>query len=85
MRLKNKADYILRFLTDSEVPFTNNLAECSIRMVKVKQKVSGCFRTFEGASNFLTVRSFTATAQKQGIKPLDALASIFQATPISLI
>jgi transposase len=85
LRLKNKADYILRFLTDSEVPFTNNLAECAVRMIKVKQKVSGCFRTFDGANKFLTVRSFTATAQKQGVKPLDALASIFHGTPISLI
>lgn len=85
LRFKDNVDDILRFLTDEEVPFTNNQAESALRMIKVKLKVSGCFRTFEGANNFLTIRSFTATAQKQGIKPLDALASIFHGAPISLI
>jgi transposase len=85
LRFKNKTDYVLRFLIDSATPFTNNQAEYSVRMIKVKQKVSGCFRTFEGANNFLTIRSYTATAQKQGTKPLNALASVFQGTHISLI
>lgn len=61
---KYKAD-ILRFLSDSSVPFTNNLAERDLRMIKVKQKISGCFRTEQGAHDFLRIRAFISTAKKQ--------------------
>jgi transposase len=64
LRLKNRSDDTLRFLYNLDVPFTNNAAEQSLRMIKVKQKVSGCFRTTDGAKDFLTVRSYTATAKK---------------------
>ena len=83
LRLKNRADDVLRFLNNPEVPFTNNWAEQSLRMIKVKQKVSGCFRTFDGAKNFLIVRSYTATAQKQGFKIIDVLTCAFQGTPLA--
>ena len=68
---------------DHEVPFTNNLSEQSLRMVKVKQKVSGGFRTFDGAKDFLAVRSYTASAQKNGVNVFDALSKAFQGNPFN--
>lgn len=81
LRLKNCADDTLRFLYDPNVPFTNNSAEQSLRMVKVKQKVSGCFRTFDGAKHFLNIRSYTATAQKNDFNVFDALTKTFCGNP----
>ena len=85
LRLKKRSDDVLRFLHEPQIPFTNNQSEQALRMIKVKQKISGCFRTFEGARNFLTVRSYTATAQKQGFTILDALTRAFQGTPLSFV
>ena len=85
LRLQKYDEDVLRFLSNPEVPFTNNQAEQSLRMIKVKQKISGCFRTIEGANKFLTVRSYTATTQKQGIKTLEALTHVFQGTPYSFV
>jgi hypothetical protein len=65
-RLESHRDEVLRFLTDLRVPPTNNLAERDIRMVKLQQKISGCWRTLDGAQAFLTVRSYVATARKHG-------------------
>jgi len=84
LRLQKYEEDVLRFLSNPDVPFTNNQAEQSIRMIKVKQKISGCFRTAEGADQFLTVRSYTATAQKQGIRILDALTHAFKGVPLLL-
>ncbi len=77
-RLREHADEVLRFVTDLSVPFTNNLGERAIRMPKVKQKISGCFRTLEGAQNFATIRSYLDTLHKQGHNLLDALRLAFQ-------
>ena len=77
-RLTTYADDVLRFMTDPGVPFTNNLAEQAVRMPKVKQKVSGCFRTLKGAQAFCIIRSYLATMQKQGHNPFQALIHTFE-------
>ena len=64
---------VLRFWHDHDVPFTNNLAERDLRMMKVRQKISGGFRTMAGAQNFATLRSFISSARKQGLNILAAL------------
>jgi transposase len=71
-------DDVLRFMTDPGVPFTNNLAEQAVRMPKVKQKVSGCFRTLAGAQSFCTIRSYLDTLRKQGANLFHALTQTFQ-------
>jgi transposase len=74
-RLKTFQTETLRFLTDFDVPFTNNLAEQDLRMIKVKMKISGSFRTLEGAQIFAILRSVVSTARKQGCNILRTLAA----------
>jgi transposase len=74
-RLKTFKTETLRFLTDFEVPFTNNLAEQDLRMMKVKMKISGSFRTLEGAQIFASLRSIVSTARKHGRKILQILTA----------
>jgi hypothetical protein len=66
-----------RFVTDLSVPFSNNEAERSVRMVKLHSKVSGCFQSFDGAKAFAAVRSYLDTARKHEIGALDVLAMLF--------
>ena len=80
-RLALYADDVWRFMTDVGVPFTNNTAEQAVRMPKVKQKVSGGFRTLEGLSTFCTIRSYLATLHKQGENLFEALVQTFQGAP----
>ena len=75
LRLHRFKDDVLRFLVDFDVPFTNNLAEQALRMMKVKMKISGGFRTPEGAHAFAALRSVIATARKQGRNILHSLAA----------
>jgi transposase len=65
-RLGDHKEAALRFLTNPDVPFTNNQAERDGRMMKLKQKISGCFRSVQGANDFAVIRTFIGTAQKQG-------------------
>ena len=73
LRLQKFKTETLRFLHNRDVPFTNNLAERDLRMIKLHQKVSGCFRTTHGAECFATIRSFVSTLRKQGVSILQAL------------
>jgi transposase len=78
VRLRDFKEAVLRFLTDPLVPFTNNQAEQDLRMMKVKQKVSGCFRTLAGAQEFCTTRSFVSSLRKQGLNIFQALTQAAQ-------
>jgi transposase len=82
-RLREHADAVLRFVTDLTVPFTNNLGERAIRMPKVKQKISGCFRTLKGAQDFCIIRSYLDTMHKQGQNMFDILRATFMGRPPS--
>ena len=73
LRLATRKQDTLRFLNDSTVPFTNNQAERDGRMMKLRQKISGGFRSPEGAMDFALIRSFFSTAKKQGWNIIDAL------------
>ena len=73
MRLATRKQDTLRFLHDPTVPFTNNQAERDGRMMKLRQKISGGFRSAEGAMDFALIRSLFSTAKKQGWNVIDAL------------
>jgi transposase len=76
-RLREYETDALRFLTEEEVPFTNNQGENDIRMSKVHQKISGCFRSMMGAKIFCRAKGFLITCRKQGVNPADALKDLF--------
>jgi transposase len=77
-RLRNFEDDVLRFMIEDEVPFSNNLAENDLRMTKVQQKISGCFRSWEGAKMFCRIRSYLSTCRKQGLSASAALRLLFE-------
>ena len=82
-RLRFHEKEVLAFMYDPRIPFTNNQAEQDIRMLKIKQKISGCFRSAEGAKWFSLIRSYISTCIKQGHGILNALISVFNNQPIS--
>jgi transposase len=82
-RLAQQQDAVLRFIHDFVVPFDNNQAERDLRMMKLKQKISGCFRSPDGALMFCRIRSYLSTLRKQGVNIWDAIVEIFMGTPMS--
>ena len=75
LRLRDHKEDTLRFLHDPTVPFTNNQAERDLRMMKVRQKISGGFRSDTGAQTFATLRTVLSTARKQGWNILATLTT----------
>jgi len=76
-RLRDYEDDTLRFMDVEIVPFTNNRGENDIRMTKVQQKISGCFRSMDGARIFCRIRGYLSTCRKQGVKSSHALELLF--------
>jgi len=76
-RFRDYEEETLRFMDIDYVPFTNNLGENDIRMTKVQQKISGCFRSIEEAKIFCRVRGYLSTCRKQGVSSSQALALLF--------
>jgi transposase-like protein len=82
--LLKRAEQVLAFLDDLSVPFTNNLAERDLRMIKVQQKISGTFRSEKGATAFCAIRSYLSTMRKQGRSMLAAMTAVFEGSPFPL-
>jgi len=76
-RFREYEQDVLRFMTDADVPFTNNLGERDLRMTKVQQKISGCFRSIDGAKVFCRIRSYLSTCRKHGVGVGIALDCLF--------
>lgn len=77
-RLMKFEDDVLRFMEESDVPFTNNLGERDVRMTKVHQKISGCFQSELGAKMFCRIRGYLSSCRKQGVTSSDAMTMLFR-------
>lgn len=77
-RLRDFETETLRFMETDYIPFTNNLGENDIRMTKVQQKISGCFRSMDGAYMFCRIRSYLSTCRKNNVRATEALRLLFQ-------
>lgn len=76
-RLSGYKDQLLAFMYDFDIPFDNNLAERDLRMTKVKQKISGTFRSTDGANVFTRIRGYVSTVRKNKLNALDCIKSVF--------
>lgn len=81
-RLSAYRQHILAFMYDFDIPFDNNLAERDLRMTKVKQKISGTFRSKDGANAFTRIRGYVSTVRKQGMNALKCIKSTFTENPV---
>jgi transposase len=79
-----RREEVLRFIHNKDTPFDNNLAESDLRMIKLKQKISGCFRTRHGAEVFCRIRSYISTVRKQGYSVLEGIEQVLRGKPIAL-
>ena len=82
LRLDRRWRSVLAFMYDLRVPFDNNQAERDLRMMKVQQKISGTFRSMEGAEAFCRTRAYISTMRKNGLRVIDALSSVFEGRPM---
>ena len=80
-RLDKYKTSVCQFIKDFSVPFDNNQAERDVRMVKTKTKVSGCFRSKDGARDYLKIMSYVGTAKKQKLNPYEAIRQAIQGNP----
>ena len=80
-RMESKKDEVILFLHEIEQPFDNNLAERDLRMMKVQQKISGCFRSEAGAKVFCVIRSYLSTARKQGVNLIASIRHALAGSP----
>ncbi len=80
-RFRDHHDSILAFMRDFAVPFDNNQSERDLRMMKLRQKISGTFRGFAALVNFCRIRGYVSTARKNGLNALDALQRVFLGNP----
>jgi transposase len=83
-RLHSKEASVLGFMKDFAIPFDNNQAERDLRMMKLKQKISGCFRSEDGSRMFCRIRGYLSTLRKQKVNLLDALVELFSGNPLPL-
>ena len=80
-RLENYKESVCLFIKNLSIPFDNNQAERDLRMIKVKTKVSGCFRSEEGAQEYFTIMSYIGTAHKHGINAYTAIREALSGNP----